>query len=114
MDEKADNIFSNIPAVLPDEMSQLLAHNKNMRIELIISHGHQSDKGFWYDQDQHEWVILISGAARLQFADIEEELLLAPGDHLVIPAHRKHRVSWTCPDENSVWLAIFSSQPFNI
>jgi len=106
-----ENIFSAIPESLPEEITRQIAHNSDIRIERILSHGHRSPESFWYDQTQDEWVILLAGAARLQFADQPEELTLTVGDHLLIPAHRKHRVSWTSPETTTIWLAIFSSQP---
>jgi cupin 2 domain-containing protein len=60
---------------------------------------------FWYDEDQHEWVVVLKGAARLRFED--EPVEMKPGDFVNIPAHRKHRVEWTTPDEPTVWLAVF-------
>ena len=73
-----------------------------MRIERIISHGHASAHDFWYDQPQHEWVIVLKGAARLQFEDGMVEMKV--GDFINIPAFKKHRVDWTTPDEPTVWL----------
>jgi cupin 2 domain-containing protein len=70
-----------------------------------VSHGHASPEGFWYDQSQSEWVIVLSGAARLQFED--ETLDLGPGDYVNIPAHHRHRVAWTTPTEPTVWLVAF-------
>ena len=64
-----------------------------------------SPQGFWYDQEQHEWVVVLSGAAQLRFED-GETIDMKPGDHVNIPAHRRHRVEWTTPDEPTVWLAI--------
>ena len=75
-----------------------------MRIERIVSQGHASPPGFWYDQDQHEWVIVLRGRARVRFED--GLLEMAAGDCINIPAHRKHRVEWTTPEEPTVWLAV--------
>lgn len=102
-----DNLFTDLPATLPDEITELLIQGSGIRIERIISKGHQSKADFWYDQDEHEWVTLLQGEARIQFA--EEELSLSAGDHLLIPAHNKHRVSWTHPDKETIWLAIYTS-----
>jgi cupin 2 domain-containing protein len=73
-------------------------------IERIVSHGHRSLEGFWYDQKRCEWVVLLKGAARLQFEDHTVEM--RPGDALNIPAHVRHRVEWTSPDEPTIWLAV--------
>jgi len=82
----------------------------NVRIERIVSHGHASPPGFWYDQDQHEWVILLQGAARLLFERSERPIDLAPGDYIHIPPHEKHRVEWTPLDTPTVWIAVHFSQ----
>ncbi len=89
----------------PEELFVTLLHSGNVRIEKIVSHGHRSPEGFWYDQDQHEWVIVLQGAARLSIEGVVKEF--QPGDYVNIPAHQKHRVEWTTPDEPTVWLAVF-------
>jgi len=99
------NLFANLPTQLPDELCTTLLDADDVRIERIVSLGHASLEGFWYDQDQHEWVMLLEGAARLRFED--EFLEMKPGDFINIPAHKKHRVEWTTPDEPTVWLAVF-------
>ena len=98
------NLFDNIPSQLPDELFTTLHDAANVRIERIISHGHNSPQDFWYNQPQHEWVIVLKGAARLRFEDCTVEM--KPGDFKNIPAHKKHRVEWTTPDEPTIWLAI--------
>lgn len=98
------NIFDDLPQQLPKELVQTLIRAANVRIERIISHGHASPADFWYDQPQHEWVIVLKGAARLQFED--ETVEMKPGDLMNIPAHKKHRVEWTTPDEPTVWLGV--------
>jgi cupin 2 domain-containing protein len=99
------NIFSNIPEHLPEELTTVLQQGENVRIERIISTGHSSPEGFWYDQPENEWVIILQGAAQLEFDDRVVELL--PGDAINIPAHTKHRVAWTTPEGPTVWLAVF-------
>ncbi len=101
----AGNLFSNIPPSLPQELIETILSKPNVRIERIVSHSHSSPEGFWYDQDEHEWVIVLKGEARLQFEDSIVEM--KPGDFVNIPAHRKHRVEWTTPDEPTIWLAVF-------
>lgn len=99
------NLMEDWPGNLPRELVSTLVADANTRIERIVSLGHASPEGFWYDQDEHEWVLVLRGAARLQFA--EETIELGPGDYVNIPAHRKHRVAWTTPSEHTVWLAVF-------
>jgi cupin 2 domain-containing protein len=99
------NLFTSIPSDLPDELFTSLLEADNLRIERIVSHGHSSPQGFWYDQDEHEWIVVLKGAARLCIEGAVQELNL--GDCINIPAHHKHRVEWTAPDEPTVWLAVF-------
>jgi cupin 2 domain-containing protein len=99
------NLLTNLPSNLHDELFTTLLETDNMRIERIVSHGHSSPEDFWYDQDQHEWVVVLQGAARLSIEGESKEL--KPGDYFNIPAHQKHRVEWTTPDEPTVWLAVF-------
>lgn len=102
-----ENLFENLPMSIPKELIQVLTANRHGRIERIVSHGHASPDGFWYDQVEHEWVIVLKGAARLQFEETTVDM--KPGDFVNIPAHKKHRVEWTTPDEPTVWLAVFFS-----
>lgn len=99
------NLLTGLPSHLPAELVTTLLEAANLRIERIVSHGHASPDGFWYDQDEHEWVVVLQGAGRLMFED--ETVALKPGDCLNIPARKKHRVEWTTPDEPTIWLAIF-------
>jgi cupin 2 domain-containing protein len=98
------NLFADLPEHLPAELVTKLLDTADVRIERIISHGHASPADFWYDQPQHEWVIVLKGSARLQFEDGMVEM--KPGDFINIPAHKTHRVDWTTPDEPTVWLGV--------
>lgn len=102
--ESIKNIFDDLPQHLPKEVVQTLIRAADVRIERIISHGHASAPDFWYDQPQHEWVVVLKGAARLQFEDSMVEMKV--GDFVNIPAFKKHRVGWTTPDEPTVWLGV--------
>ena len=98
------NVLADLPQQLSDEHFTTLLESKNLRIERIVSHGHASPTDFWYDQPQHEWVIVLKGAARLQFEDGMVEMKV--GDFINIPAFKKHRVDWTTPDGPTVWLGV--------
>ena len=98
------NIFDDVPQNMPKEVVQALLQAGDMRIERIVSHGHASAPDFWYDQPQSEWVIVLQGAAKLQFEDRTVDM--KPGDFINIPAFKKHRVEWTTPDEPTVWLGV--------
>ncbi|MDO3380203.1 cupin domain-containing protein [Geoalkalibacter halelectricus] len=101
------NLFQDIPSDLPEEFLQTLAGSEKVRIERIVSRGHKSPEGFWYDQDQNEFVLLLQGEAELELLEPVERLRLIPGDWLIIPARRKHRVAATSTWQNSIWLAVF-------
>ncbi len=102
-----NNIFENIPGELPDELFAEIASGSKFIMKRILSRGHHSPDGFWYDQDENEWVILLQGSAGLRFAGREELVVLHPGDYVLIPRHSRHRVEWTDPDQDTIWLAIF-------
>lgn len=106
-ENEKSNLFSGFPTSLPEEVSELLAGNQNVRIERIVSHGQASPEDFWYDQDEHEWVVVLQGEAKLVFEQEAEPLHLTCGDHILIPAGCKHRVHWTTPSQPTVWLAVF-------
>ena len=105
-DEAPGNLLAGLPESLPDELFQTILSRAGLRIERIVSWGQASPDGFWYDQPQHEFVVLLSGAARLRFEGDEAVVEMKPGDFLDIPAHRRHRVEWTEPTQPTVWLAI--------
>ncbi|WP_417739848.1 phosphoribosylaminoimidazole carboxylase [Rosistilla oblonga] len=101
------NLLANLPQNVPEELTEILASGSGLRVERIVSTGHRSPDGFWYDQPEREWVLLLQGAATLQFADPPESIDLIPGDHVDIAAHRRHRVESTSATEPTVWLAVF-------
>ena len=100
-----NNIFGAIPHALDNELVEQLAQGQHVRIERIVSKGHRSPATGWYDQAQNEWVMLLKGEAVLLFSD-DSELRLKPGDYIEIAARRKHKVSWTDPDTETIWLAV--------
>jgi len=100
------NIYSSIPANIPQELFQDILITDTFKVKRIVSKGHASPKDFWYDQDQNEWVILLKGRAGLLFEGNDNIIELKPGDYINIPAHLKHRVEWTDPDIETVWLEI--------
>lgn len=100
-----NNIFESIPDNLNEEVFNKLLQNKTIKIERIISKGHISPEKGWYDQALNEWLIILKGRARILFYG-EEEINLRAGDYLNIPAHKKHKVSWTDTETETIWLAI--------
>jgi cupin 2 domain-containing protein len=104
------NLGDDIPATLPAELVQTLVTGSDVRVERILSRGHASPPDFWYYQPEHEWVLLMQGAARLQIETapgVIETCDLQAGNYLLLPAHQRHRVDWTHPTETTIWLAIF-------
>jgi cupin 2 domain-containing protein len=97
-----------------DELIDILARGKNIRVERIVSRGHTSDAHFWYDDPQAEWVTVLSGEARLRFLVDDKVVHLGRGDHITIAPHEKHRVDWTTPEEQTIWLAIYFSPSSSI
>ncbi len=98
--------FANASAPTGDELYELLLRWPGGRLERIVSLGHRSPEGFWYDQDEHEWVQVVTGRARLEIEG-QAPLDLGPGDRVWLPAHTRHRVLWTEPGVETVWTALF-------
>lgn len=105
----ANNLFDAIPTTLESEAFEDIVNARNVRIERILSKGHASPELGWYDQDENEWVVVLKGSGRLVFDD-GRSVTLNVGDYVDIPAHRRHRVEWTDPDEVTLWLAVFYRQ----
>ena len=101
------NILSRIPASSANEASEALLKADGVRVERIVSYGQSSPPGFWYDQKEAEWVLVLRGRARLTIEGEGQDRELGSGDSLFLPAHCRHRVAWTQPDEPTVWLTIF-------
>ncbi|ANS87049.1 hypothetical protein VSVS12_03340 [Vibrio scophthalmi] len=101
-----NNLLSDIPTSLPAEVFEELINTAGVRIERIISHGHTSPEQGWYDQAEHEWVLVLSGFGVIEYDD-GQVFHLQHGDYLNIPAQQKHRVIETAADEPTVWLAMF-------
>jgi cupin 2 domain-containing protein len=99
------NLLTPLPQNRADEKIDRLVESAGVRIERIVSAGQASPPGFWYDQADDEFVVLLTGTARLRFED-GEELDLGPGDWVEIPARTRHRVEATQADPPTVWLAI--------
>jgi cupin 2 domain-containing protein len=100
-------LLGNVPVALPDELVDDLLRGKSFRVERIVSRGHASPADFWYDQDEAEWVLVVQGEARLRLETESEPRYLTVGSYVNLPAHTRHRVEWTHPDQDTIWLAIF-------
>jgi cupin 2 domain-containing protein len=102
------NLLTELPASSDrEEFMELLSRpDAGLRIERIVSHGHASPPGFWYEQPHGEWVMLLAGEARLRFEDEAEARTMRRGDFVDIAPARRHRVEATHPSEPTIWLAV--------
>ncbi|WCP69487.1 cupin domain-containing protein [Vibrio tubiashii] len=101
-----DNLLAGLPQALNEEVFEDIVSGRDVRIERILSHGQSSPESGWYDQDESEWVMVLSGFGVIEFED-GRIVKLEQGDHVNIPAHCKHKVKQTAQDEITVWLAVF-------
>jgi cupin 2 domain-containing protein len=99
------NLFDQIPKNAEQELFTALLATDNIRIDRIVSFGQKSPDGFWYDQAENEWVLLIEGTAQIRTGD--QIVDLVAGDSLNIPAGTRHRVEKTDENRRTVWLAVF-------
>ena len=99
------NIFDNIPTQLHQELFQDIFSKDGLKIQRIVSQGEATQDDKWYIQEDDEWVIVLQGEAILCFED-DSDIKLSSGDYIHIPAHKKHKVSWTSSDEQTIWLAV--------
>jgi cupin 2 domain-containing protein len=103
---KAGNLLCNTASAGAEEEVTQLLETESVRIARIVSHAHASPPGYWYDQNEAEWVLVVSGAAGLLIEGESAVRGLGPGDYVFIPAHVRHRVEWTAADEPTIWLAV--------
>lgn len=101
------NLFFPLPSSFEEETFEDLLTSSSVRIERIVSRGHQSPATGWYDQEENEWVVVLEGSAVILLEEGGREVRLDKGDYLNIPAHCRHRVAWTDPDCPTIWLAVF-------
>ncbi len=100
------NLLAQFPEDRSQEHVETLLARPGLRLERIVSHGQATPDGVWYDQTTEEWVLLIAGAAALRIEGEVEARRLRVGDWIRLPAHCRHRVEWTAPDCETVWLAL--------
>ncbi|HOD74448.1 MAG TPA: cupin domain-containing protein [Syntrophorhabdaceae bacterium] len=104
---KKQNVFSPIPSDIPDEIFETIAASGTVRIERIVSRGQATPQGSWYDEELAEWVILLKGSADILFEGEATAVTLLPGDHILIPPHRRHRVTRTDDEAPTIWVAVY-------
>jgi len=100
------NLLRDLPPPADEEIFETLLSGGPFRLERIVTRGQTTPPGEWFDQPLDEWVIVLTGAAKLRFEDDPQLVELSPGDWVHIAAHRRHRVEWVEPDQTTIWLAI--------
>jgi len=100
------SLLQDIPVELPEELLETICSSESVKIERIVSRGHSSPEGFWYDQERNEFVLVIQGSAGLKIENMDGIVVLNPGEYFNIGAHVKHRVEWTDHEGETVWLAV--------
>jgi len=106
MEGKKSSIFDGVPPIFTGEWVERIAGKKGVRIERIVSTGQTTPEGHWYDQETDEWVLVVAGAARLRIEGEATDRELGEGDWIFLPAHCRHRVTWTRAEPPTVWLAV--------
>ena len=104
---RTGSLTGRLPGPGEAEWSESLLQRPGCRVERIVSRGHASPPGFWYDQREGEWVALLRGRAVLRLQEGDRRVEMGPGDYIELPAGCRHRVEWTHPEEDTVWLAVF-------
>ncbi len=107
-----DNLFHLSEGRADREIFKTLFASRDIKIERIVSLGQVTPAGKWLKQRRNEWVLLLRGEARLRFG--EQVLSLKSGDHLFIPAGTRHRVEWTPPHKETLWLAVHFKTPTRV
>lgn len=100
------SLFTDIPETLPTELFESLISISTTKIERIVSRGHASPAGFWYDQPDNEFVLVIQGSAGIRLENNDHVITLKAGDYLNINAHVRHRIEWTDAACDTIWLAV--------
>jgi cupin 2 domain-containing protein len=100
------SLFESIPSELPEELFDTISSTDDVKIERIVSRGHASPEGFWHDQENNEFVLVVGGSAGLKLENEDDIVVLKAGDYFNIEAHVKHRVEWTDSTCETIWLAV--------
>ena len=103
----SNNLLRSTAALAGEEVEQLLCSGQGWRLVRIHSNGASSPEGFWYEQEEHEWLTILKGSARLHLTDPDAWVDLSVGDQLTLPSGRRHRVERTDPDPGTIWLALY-------
>ncbi len=102
---KLNNLFQQLPQDQSQEQFEALLTQPGVKLERIVSNGQSTPEGEWYDQAWDEWVMILQGEAGL-LIEGQQTLQMRPGDSILLPAHCRHRVEWTSPEQTTIWLAL--------
>ena len=61
------NLYTGIPNTIDEEQFEALLRGEQLRIERILSKGQTSPAEGWYDQEEHEWVLVLEGCGVIGF-----------------------------------------------
>lgn len=103
---KAGSLYRDLSVVPGKERFDVLLETKTIRLERIVSSVRATPGAEWFDQEWAEWVLLLKGSAGLRVEGLSEVNVLRPGDYVYLPAHVRHRVEWTDPQTETIWLAL--------
>ncbi len=101
------NLFALAEDFSESEVFEALLQRPGILLERIVSNGQITPEGQWYNQAWEEWVMILKGEAELSYPD-QTPIRLKTGDSLLIPAHQRHRVSYT--SSPCIWLALHFGQ----
>lgn len=104
------SMLTELPADKGQEHFEDLLTCPGVKLERIVTYGQATPPGEWYDQPWDEWVMVVQGEAKLLLEQGEQLLHMKPGDHVMLPAHCRHRVEWTPEDQTTIWLALHLSE----
>ena len=105
--EARGKLFQSLPFRMETELFEQLVEAPGVRIERIVSQGHASPAEGWYDQEEHEWVCVLQGEGHILIEGEAAARELKTGDYLLLPAHCRHKVTWTASEPQTIWLAVF-------
>lgn len=97
------NLFALAGSPGGSEVFEALLERPGVLLERIVSDGHTTPDGEEYNQAWEEWILVLQGEAELTYPD-QPPIRLKAGDSLLIPAHQRHRVTYT--SSPCIWLAL--------
>jgi cupin 2 domain-containing protein len=88
---KSGTLREGLPSgVLPGESFDTLIEQDNVRIERIVSTGQVTPDGDWLDSEDAEFVLVVSGAAKLRIEGEWDDRALGEGDYILLLSPSRH------------------------